>query len=368
MKSILFPGKFLLGKGILNSFGTYANALGKKFLVIASKSVTAMAQEKITQSFEGTEMTAEFVLFGGECSHKEIQRLVTMGQDKSCDCVVGIGGGKLLDAAKAVAYYLKKPVVVIPTIAATDAPCSALSVVYTEDSVFEEYLWLPGNPDIVMVDSEIVCKAPARYLVAGMGDALATYFEARAVRSSDSNTCAVAALGKQTLSAFALAELCYKTLLADGLKAKLSVEAGAITRSLENIIEANILLSGIGFESGGLAAAHSIHNGLTVLPQTHEAYHGEKVAFGVLTQLLMENAPMEEINTVLTFCTSIGLPVTLKEIGLANVSDEDLYKVAQASAVEGETIHGEPFEVTADTVFAAIKAANAVGEGFLKAM
>lgn len=365
MKSIMFPGKFLLGKGILASFSTYTQTLGSKFLVISSKSVMDTAKEKILASIASTEMQAEFVLFGGECSHKEIDRLAAIGKENNCDCVVGVGGGKLLDTAKSAALKMNAPVMVVPTIAATDAPCSALTVVYTEDGVFEEYAWLPSNPQIVMVDTEIICKAPVRYLVAGMGDALATYFEARAVRASNSNTCAVAAIGKQTKSAFALAELCYETLLEDGLKAKLSAQAGVITPALENVIEANILLSGVGFESGGLAASHSIHNGMTVLPQTHSANHGEKVAFGVLTELVMENAPMEELDTVLEFCTTVGLPVTFAQLGMEGVSDEELWKVAEAAAVEGETIHCQPFDVTPETVFAALKTADALGKAYI---
>ena len=367
MKSILFPGKFLLGKNMLDSFSIYSKPLGKKFLVIASKSVIGKAEQKISKSFEGTEMIAEYILFGGECSHNEINRLVAIGKEKECDCVVGIGGGKLLDTSKAVALALKAPVMIVATIASTDAPCSALSVIYTDDGVFEEYFWLPANPDVVMVDTEIICQAPARFLAAGMGDAFATYYEARAVRNSDSNTCAVAAIGKQTISAYALAELCNKTLLADGVKAKLSVEAGVITTAVENIIEANILLSGIGFESGGLAASHSVHNGLTVLHQTHSSYHGEKVAFGVLTQLVLENAPMDEITKVMDFFTAVGLPVTLKEIGLGSVTDEELRQVADATTAKGETIYCEPFEITSDKVLAAIKAADAIGRAYLAA-
>lgn len=368
MKSIFFPGKFILGKGTLDSFDEYAKSLGKKFLVISSKSVMGKAQDKISKSFEGTEMVAEYIHFGGECSFNEVNRLSAIGKKKNSDCVVGIGGGKLLDAAKAVAHELKLPVIIIPTIASTDAPTSALSVMYTDDGVFESYHWLPANPDVVLIDTEIICSAPARYLVAGMGDAFATYYEARAVRDSGSKTCAVAALGNQTLSAFALAELCLKTLLDDGVKALMAATVGAITPALENVIEANILLSGIGFESGGLAASHSVHNGLTVLPETHDAYHGEKVAFGVLTQLVLENASLDEISSVMSFFTAIGLPVTLEEIGLGDVSEADLRKVADAATVEGETIHNEPFEVTSDMVLSAMLTADAMGSGFLEAM
>ncbi len=363
MKSITFPGKFLVGQGILADLPSYCRTLGEKPLVIVSDSNMERAKAQIGEK-------AHFERFGGECTHAEIERLVGVGSEKGCDYVVGIGGGKLLDTAKSVAMSplgTDRPsmhcgVAIVPTIAATDAPCSALSVIYSEEHVFLSYDYLPKNPDLVLIDSEIIAKSPVRYLVSGMGDALATYFEARAIGASDSGTCTVSVPGKQAWTALNLAKLCYETLLSDGYKAKKSIEAGVVTDSLERIIEANILLSGIGFESGGLAGAHAIHNGLTVLEQTHSCYHGEKVAFGTLTQLVMENAPEEELNTVYAFCERLGLPTTLSEIGLENVSDEELMKVAKAATAEGETIHGEPFAVTPYKVFAAMKTASAIGE------
>jgi glycerol dehydrogenase len=118
--------------------------------------------------------------FNGECSHVEINRLIAILKQHGCRGVVGIGGGKTLDTAKAIGYYQKLPVVVIPTIASTDAPTSALSVIYTEAGEFEEYLIYPKNPDMVVMDTAIIAKAPVRLLVAGMGDALSTWFEAKA--------------------------------------------------------------------------------------------------------------------------------------------------------------------------------------------
>ena len=174
----------------------------------------------------------------------------------------------------------------MPTIASTDAPCSALSVIYSDQGVFERYLFLPANPNMVLVDTAVVSAAPVRLLVAGMGDALATYFEARACEASGATNCVG---GRTTLAAMGLARLCYDTLMENGVKAKLAVEQKVCTKAVEHVIEANTYLSGLGFESGGLAGAHAIHNGLTAIPETHKMYHGEKVAFGTLVQLVLEN-------------------------------------------------------------------------------
>ena len=275
----------------------------------------------------------------------EINRVIEICKSQEIDVRIGIGGGKIFDTAKGVAYYLDMPVVIVPTIASTDAPCSALSVVYTDEGVFEKYLFLKQNPNVVLVDTEIIAKSPTRLTVAGMGDALATYFEARACEASNAGSCAG---GTTTMAAQALAKLCYETLLSEGYKAKLAADSNSPTKALEKIIEANTLLSGMGFESGGLAGAHAIHNGLTVLSECHHMYHGEKVAFGTLVQLVLENAPEEELAEVLDFCAKVGLPTTLEDLGVKEVTKEKVMEVAKASTVAEETIHNMPFKVSAE--------------------
>jgi glycerol dehydrogenase len=358
-KIISSPGKYIQGKGVLASLAKYSLQLGDTALIMSGGMAQSIVTPIITKSFDDANAAFHMETFEGECCRAEIDRLVAICKVQNIKVVIGVGGGKTLDAAKAVAYYHEVPVVIAPTIASTDAPTSALSVIYTETGQFESYLMLPKNPDVVLVDSQIVAQAPARLIVAGMGDALATYFEARANGRSGKPTMSG---GMPTQSAMALAELCYKTLLKDGLKAKLAVENQVVTQAVENIIEANTYLSGIGFESGGLAAAHAVHNGLTLLSECHHLFHGEKVAFGTLVQLALENAPLEEINQVLAFCRSVGLPTCLADIGAADASKEALMAVAKAACATGETIHNMPFEVDADAVYAAILVANQLGK------
>lgn len=360
-KILISPGKYVQGPGELKKVGTYAAAYGKKALVLISAGGKKRSGEMISASFAEAGMAMEFAIHSGECSKTEIARLQGIMAELGCDVVIGIGGGKIFDTAKAVAYYEKTPVVICPTIASTDAPCSALSVIYTDEGVFEEYLFLPANPNLVLMDTDIIAASPVRLTVAGMGDALATYFEARACVTKGAGTCAG---GLATEAAYALAKLCFDTLMEEGVKAKIALDAHCCTKAVEKVIEANTLLSGIGFESCGLAGAHAIHNGLTVLPECHHMYHGEKVAFGTIAQLVLENIPADELEEIIGFCIEVGLPVTLKGLGLTEVTDEKIMAVAEAACAENDTLHNMPFEVTAKSVAAAIKAADAYGRYF----
>lgn len=355
---LISPSKYVQGAGELGKLGSYVEALGGSALALISESGYRRCGAEIEKGF--TETKISFDYFNGECSMNEIERLKKIVTENGNDVIIGVGGGKILDTAKAVAYFCKLPVVIVPTIASTDAPCSALSVIYTDEGVFEKYLFLPANPNLVLMDTDVIAKSPARLTVSGMGDALATYFEARATAASSSGTCAG---GTVTLAALALAKLCYETLMENGINAKLALEKNVCTPAVNKVIEANTLLSGIGFESGGLAGAHAIHNGFTVLPECHHVYHGEKVAFGTIVQLVLENA--EELEEVIPFCIGLGLPVTLKELGIDEVTPEKIRAVAEAATVEGETIHNMPFKVDADSVYAAIMAADALGNYYL---
>ena len=356
LKKAVFPGKYIQGVGAAAELPTLIDLLGKRGLILASPSVKEMVLPGCRIDWSVHSIGIE--LFRGECCEKELARLSAIATEKHVDVLVGMGGGKTIDTAKIVADRINIPVIIVPTIASTDAPCSGCAVLYSKDGIFDSVIYQKANPAVILVDVGIIAAAPTRFLVAGMGDALSTWFEARSCeRTQSANECG----GVSTTVGLHIAKLCYDTLLSYGVAAKIASERHIVTPALEHIIEANILLSGIGFESAGLAAAHSIHNGLTVLVETHSYYHGEKVAFGVLTGLQLTDASAEELNGVFTFCEDVGLPTTLSDIGLESASRETLQNAAEKACAPGQPIHHEAGLMTPERVLDAMIAADALG-------
>jgi len=355
-KKAVFPGKYTQGVGAIAELPSLIKWFDGRGLILASPSVKSrvlpgcdLALGEETLGVEG---------FNGECCEEELARLAGILQQRNVGVLVGMGGGKTIDTAKIAADRARIPVIIVPTIASTDAPCSGCAVIYSREGVFQSVYYQKTNPAAVLVDLEIIAAAPTRFLVAGMGDALSTWFEARSCdRTQSPNECG----GTSTVAGLHIARLCYETLLAYGAAAKVASEARVVTPALDRIVEANTLLSGLGFESAGLASAHAIHNGLTALPETHAFYHGEKVAFGVLAGLQLTDSSPEEAAAVFSFCEDVGLPTRLVDIGLGDASREHLLKAAEAACAPGQPIHHEPGVMTPGKVLNAMLAADALG-------
>lgn len=372
-KAFISPTKYVQGEDELLNLGYFVRTFGDSALLIAHPDDVSRVKDKLDYTMNKFNIKFVESGFHGECSRQEVARLQALAAQHQCSCTIGLGGGKAIDTAKCVAEG--EALIIVPTIAATDAPTSHSAVLYTPEGAFDDYAYFKQSPSVVMIDTTVIANAPTRFLVAGMGDALSTYFEARATSRSYSNVNAglpcgvregVSAGAKGTLASMALAKLCYDTLLEDGLKAKLSCDRNVVTPALENIIETNILLSGLGFESGGLAAIHAIHNGLTALEGTHHYYHGEKVAFSTIAQLVLENADQAEIQEVITFCDSVGLPICLADLGVDTISNEELMEVAAKACIAEESIHSMPFPIAEEAVAAAIIVADQLGREFKK--
>ena len=372
-KAFICPTKYVQGEDEILNLGYFVKTFGDSALLIAHPDDVKRVQEKLKSTAETFNIRFVESEFCGECSRREVSRLQELAKESNCTCTIGLGGGKAIDTAKCVAEG--ENLIIVPTIAATDAPTSHSAVLYTPEGAFDDYAYFKQSPSVILIDTTVIANAPVRFLVSGMGDALSTFFEARANVQSYSKVNAglpcgfregVCGEARGTKAAFALASLCYESLLEDGWKAKIACENHVVTESLEKIVETNILLSGLGFESGGLAAAHAIHDGLTILEGTHKYFHGEKVAFGTIAQLALENAPMEEIEEVLDFCLSIGLPVCLEDIGVDHITEEELYQVAEKACIPEESIYAMPFPITVEKVAAAIKLADSIGKEYKK--
>ncbi|PZQ97021.1 MAG: glycerol dehydrogenase [Cereibacter sphaeroides] len=345
-----FPGRYIQAAGLLARLGEESKSLGKKALILLDGNLATRLDGAVRAGAKPLEI--ELLVHGGECSEAEIARAVAAGKAAGVDMVVGIGGGKALDTAKAVAFRLGSlPTVIVPTIAASDAPCSALAVVYREDHTVDYDYFLPRNPDLVLVDTQIVAEAPARFLAAGIGDALATWYEAESSRIADAPNC----WGTHgSPLAFEIARFCRDTIFEHGAAALAECDANKAGPAFEKVVEANILLSGAGFESGGVAGAHAIHHGLCELPDVHHHLHGEKVAIGVLATLLI-HGQRDEYARVRDYCSSVRLPTKLSDIGITEVTEDKLRKVGERACRPGEIMENEPIKITPQMVVEALR-------------
>lgn len=360
IKAIASPAKFLMQADAIKSLANHGQGFGKNAYLICDQFIVDQIKEKALVGFNG-EFKAHLSIFGGQCSDREIEKHKALAQQY--DYIVGIGGGKTLDTAKATAHYLNKPVIIVPTLASTDAPCTAISVIYNDDDSFNRYVFLRANPNIVLADTRILAEAPARFFAAGVGDGLATYFEARACYQSQKDNLIIGHDGKMlkpTLIGYTVAKTCYETIKKYAAQAIYAVREKVITAALEHTIEATIYMSAVGAESAGCAAAHAIHNGMTAVHDLHAAQHGEKVIFGLITQLVMEAVPREELLEVIEIAVAVGLPLTLEDLGLKEFKEDEWRKVAELACDPNDTIHNMPFTVTPELVYDAILATNAM--------
>ncbi len=365
MKIYAGPSRYVQGRGAFDLLAKEVRQIGLfgKALIVVSKTAEQQTRSKWEKGFAELAMDYSLFSYQGECTHRKIEEIVSRAKEEECSYMIAIGGGKTIDAARAAAEVLRMETVICPSIAATDAPCIAISVIYSEAGEMIECRCHKKNPLLVVVDTEVIAQAPKRFLVSGIGDALATYYEAR---TSQASFALNPRGGLACESGLALAKLCRDILFADAPFVVRTYDTQGITPAFERIVEANILLSGLGVELCHVAGAHAIHNGLTSLKETHQCYHGEKVAFGLLVQLILEGAPTREIEEILAFYGEVGLPSTFAQLGISHPTQEMLMAVAKRALCPGETIYHEPFLITPAMIVDALLCADAFSTAYAK--
>ena len=355
------PARYVQGAGVIDHAAHYLSRLGFNCCAVLLSARSLQAEGgRLMESLAGAAIPARTAIFNGECSLQEIDSHVAALRDSSdpVDGIVAVGGGKVVDAGRAIAHRLGVPLAVVPSLASNDAPCAAVSVIYTPEGVTADAEIYDENPRLVLVDTEVIAQADERYLVAGMGDAMATWYEASACARTPAGVNVFG--GRPTLAGTALAELCAKTIYEDGAAALEAVRDSRVSEPLERVIEANTLLSGLGYESGGLSVAHGVAQGYTVIERVHRHYlHGEMVAMGVLAQLMLESLA-DEAQEVAGFFVSVGLPVHLAQLSLSAEDQSELQAVVEAS-LAFPFISNMPDEVTAEKLLSALLAADRLG-------
>lgn len=351
------PGKYIQGYDELSNIRRHIEFLGKKYILLASrnrmKDLGRTLQESLGPEFEITECIS-----GGESSWAEVNRVAAIAQEKCVDGVIGMGGGKVIDTAKAAGNKVGVAVIIIPTIAASDASTGSLAVIYNDDGSMDEEIHFPTNPELVIVDTHIIMNAPARFLIAGMGDALSTFIGGKVSYSQYKNNEYGA---KPTEASMALCKLAYDLLIKHGLAAKLACEEHVMTKDLNKIIETNVLLSGLGMESNGGGSDHTWYYAFCALSNREEnMLHGEYVSFSTICSMVLSGESKEDIDEVVKFCQSVDLPTTLEDLKLDDLTDEEYDQIAE-SVIQQDGPKNHPFEVTKADATGALKTADAIG-------
>jgi uncharacterized oxidoreductase len=297
--------------------------------------LTGTASWKALQPFfpELQRVEAAYEIYQGECSLPEIARVAEIAKALGADAIIGAGGGKVLDIAKAVAHETGIRSVLIPTLASNCAPWTPLSVLYTEEGTMTHYTVFPGHVDLLLIEPRVLLGAPVPLLVAGIGDTIAKWYEADVQISRFENPPAALKIAHIT------ARLCADEMFAHSEAAILDAESGRLSEAFVKVAETIIMLGGMvggfGEKYGRVAAAHAIHNAMTVAPESHGALHGNKVAYGVRVQLELEGKTAE-VERLIGFYKKIGLPASLKEIGIPS---RWINEIAELATRQEETIH-----------------------------
>lgn len=321
------PPRYYQGPGALDHLPRILAETGKRPAIVIDADVLALVSAQLGTLMAGMDHT--ILPFGGEVTVAAMDALAQQARQSGAEIIVGMGGGKALDAGKGVALRCAARFISVPTVASNDSPTGMALAVYDEHHRMAAVEALPRNPEAVIVDTLLISQAPARFLLSGIGDALAKKFEAEA-SLRDGGTSAHHA--PQLRTGLYIADGCYRTIREYGVAALAAAGSGVPNEAFEAVVEANVLMAGLGFENGGLGLAHGITRGLVRTPVVDRAPHGFHVAYGLLVLLAVEGRDEGFVADLEQFYREIGLPLSLKDLGLASITRAVIEDIAAHTA------------------------------------
>ncbi len=330
--------------------------LGKRPLIVGGDRTLSISETHLQPVLVEQKLKFAQASYGADCAESSLKSLHKAAKEHQADMIIGIGGGKALDTAKLVAHQLRVPVVTIPTSGATCAAWTALSNVYSEQGAFLYDVPLDTCPDLLILDYDVVKTAPAYTLVAGIGDAIAKWYEASVSSGNSEQTLIIAAVQQARVLRDILFQKSAMALKEPGSEA------------WREVVDATVLLAGVIGGLGGAqcrtVAAHAVHNGLTHVCGG-KSIHGEKVSYGILVQLRLEEMvagnqlAAAARQQLLKFYTEIGLPQKLDDLGLGNITLQELQTAAEITLAPNSDIHRLPFKVAVEQLMAAMVSTTA---------
>lgn len=364
LKILGFPSRYVQGPGALSEVGAFLRDLNfERPVILCDETVRIEVVPSLAQSLQSSGFPVSLLEFSGEINQDTLASCRDDIGRHQADVVLGLGGGKAIDAAKATAAHEGVPIVVVPTVASNDAPTSRLIVINDHDARPTKIEFLKLNPMAIFVDTEVIVKAPPRFFAAGIGDAVSKSLEAnQCARSNGQNFFGT----PPSTTALMISDHCYEVILRNAVVAYRSVCDGKVSTEVEELVEATVLLSGIGFECGGLSLAHALIRGITSVSSINNMLHGEMVAFGALTQMVVEERSTDEIERLLYILVQVRLPVTFEQLGSDGpLSSEDIGRMVDATLAHSYAKNMHP-ALTSATLSSALQRADALGREFVR--
>lgn len=238
----------------------------------------------------------------------EVLRVAGLASASGHDVVIGVGGGRPIDVAKAAALSASLPMIAIPTQLSTDGIASPIAVIAEQggDVVSER----SALPVAVLADLATIVSAPIAFARAGIGDLLSN-------RTALHDWRLAASAGEDSVDDFAALLAACAHLLVEGLDLS-PLASGTLTNELAQRLLDGLVLSGLAMEIAGSSrpcsgAEHLISHALDAL-EPGTAPHGEQVAFGTLVVTALQGGDVARVQRELA---QVGMKSALAGFGIA---------------------------------------------------
>jgi len=355
---LLSPQVVLTGSGAHRDASRAIAPLGRRALVLGGPHGLAAAAPLLDE-LEGHLPQLAVESFTGECTQSAISARAEAAADY--DMLIGIGGGKALDTAKAAAAKAAIPCVTIPTSPATCAAYTPMSIVHDERGGYIESRRLPRPVAVMVLDPQLMIGAPTRLLSAGCVDALArswdTLLAARCGVPSSMAAQSVALcnhLWNQTLRPLAV------TAIQDNRQHRISA---AFAATVDACITGAGLAGQLGARFFGRSFSHAVGYALAGVVDNTAVLHGEAVGLGVLVQCGIDRETPMSLAQMIAYFETLSAPTRCADLGFNELSGARGIKLAAAIHRLLDLEAAVPFPVTVDDLHRTLLAVERIESG-----